>query len=94
MIGRSPNYLGKAVSPGDAGLVAGFILLTPMVVLSLTALAVVTEAGRAVSVTDNGPRDFTAILFAYASCMSNNGQRWLAWGPTTSSTTSRRCPPC
>ena len=80
MIGRSPNYLGKAVSPGDAGLVAGFILLTPMVVLSLTALAVVTEAGRAVSVTDNGPRDFTAILFAYASCMSNNGQNMASLG--------------
>ncbi len=73
MIGRSPDYLGKAVSPDVAKLVALFILLTPMVVLSLTALAVVTEAGRA-AVTNNGPRGFTEILFAYVSCIANNGQ--------------------
>jgi potassium-transporting ATPase potassium-binding subunit len=74
MIGRSPDYLGKTVSPDIVKLVALFILLTPLVVLSLSALAVVTGAGRAVSVTNSGPRDFTEILFGYASCISNNGQ--------------------
>jgi K+-transporting ATPase ATPase A chain len=74
MIGRSPDYLGKAVSPDDAKLVALFILLTPVVVLSLTALAVATEAGRAALVTNHGPWGFTEILFAFASCLANNGQ--------------------
>jgi K+-transporting ATPase ATPase A chain len=45
-----------------------------MVVLVLTAIAVVTDAGRAGLVTNSGPRGFTEILFAYASCTANNGQ--------------------
>src|SRR5262249_26133171 len=49
-------------------------LLTPLVVLPLTGLAAATEAGRAGLGTNDGPRGFTEILFAYASCMANNGQ--------------------
>jgi K+-transporting ATPase ATPase A chain len=45
-----------------------------MVVLVLTAIAAVTNAGLAGLVTNSGPRGFTEILFAYASCMANNGQ--------------------
>ena len=51
-----------------------YALLTPMVVLSLTALAIATDVGRAGLVTNSGPRGFTEVLFAYASCMANNGQ--------------------
>ena len=36
--------------------------------------AVATAAGRAGLATNDGPRGFTEILFAYASCMANNGQ--------------------
>jgi K+-transporting ATPase ATPase A chain len=50
-----------------------YFLLTPFVVLSLTAVAVMTGAGRAGLVTNGGPRGFTEILFAYASCVANNG---------------------
>ena len=74
MIGRTPDYLGKTVMTGEAKLIAFYALLTPMVVLSLTALAVTTEAGRAALVTNHGPRGFTEILFAYTSCLANNGQ--------------------
>ena len=44
-----------------------------MVVLVLAGIAVVTKAGLAGLVTNSGPRGFTEILFAYASCMANNG---------------------
>ena len=40
----------------------------------LTGIAVATGAGRAGLVTNTGPRGFTEIIFAYASCMANNGQ--------------------
>ena len=46
----------------------------PLGVLVLTGIAVITNAGRAGLVTNSGPRGFTEILFAYASCMANNGQ--------------------
>jgi potassium-transporting ATPase potassium-binding subunit len=74
MVGRTPEYLGKTVMPSEAKLVAGYALLTPLVVLVLTACAVATGVGRAGLVTNDGPRGFTEVLFAYASCMANNGQ--------------------
>jgi hypothetical protein len=40
----------------------------------LTAVGIATKAGRAGLVTNGGTRGFTEILFAYASCMANNGQ--------------------
>jgi len=44
-----------------------------MVVLLLTAIAVATQAGRAGLTINTGAHGFTEILFAYASCMANNG---------------------
>jgi potassium-transporting ATPase potassium-binding subunit len=73
MIGRTPEYLGKKISSAETRWIALYALLTPMVVLVLTAIAVATSAGRAGLVTNTGPRGFTEILFAYASCMANNG---------------------
>jgi K+-transporting ATPase ATPase A chain len=74
MVGRTPEYLGKKVTSAETRWIALYILLTPMVTLLLTAIAVVTTAGRAGLVTNTGPHGFTEILFAYASCMANNGQ--------------------
>jgi K+-transporting ATPase ATPase A chain len=74
MVGRTPEYVGKTISAPEARLVALYAVLTPLVVLPLTALAVLTEAGRAGLTTNAGPRGFTEILFAYTSCMANNGQ--------------------
>jgi K+-transporting ATPase ATPase A chain len=74
MVGRTPEYLGKTLAAAEMKLVAIYTLLTPLVVLPLTGLAVATDAGRAGLVTNSGPRGFTEILFAYASCMANNGQ--------------------
>ena len=74
MVGRTPVYLGKRISSGETRWIALYALLTPMVVLVLTAIAAATNLGRAGLVTNSGPRGFTEILFAYASCMANNGQ--------------------
>jgi K+-transporting ATPase ATPase A chain len=74
MVGRTPEYLGKTVGASEAKLVAFYTLITPLVVLALTAWAVATAAGRAGLVTNLGARGFTEVLFAYASCMANNGQ--------------------
>jgi K+-transporting ATPase ATPase A chain len=73
MIGRTPEYLGKKVTAAETRWIALYVLATPMVVLLLTAIAVVTPAGRAAVGINPGARSFTEILFAYASCMANNG---------------------
>ena len=74
MIGRTPEYLGKTIKTTEAKLIAWYTVLTPLVVTLLTAWAVATGAGRAGLVTNGGSRGFTEVLFAYASCMANNGQ--------------------
>jgi K+-transporting ATPase ATPase A chain len=73
MIGRTPEYLGKKVTAAETRWIALYVLIAPMVVLVLTAIAVLTRAGRAAVTLNTGPRGFTEILFAYASCMTNNG---------------------
>jgi K+-transporting ATPase ATPase A chain len=74
MVGRTPEYLGKTIGTAEAKLVALYALVMPLVVLPLTGLASVLDAGRAAQVVNSGPRGFTEIFFAYTSCMANNGQ--------------------
>jgi K+-transporting ATPase ATPase A chain len=74
MVGRTPEYLGKRITAGETRLAALYALLTPLVVLVLTAVAISTNAGRAGLVTNNGAHGFMEVLFAYTSCMANNGQ--------------------
>jgi potassium-transporting ATPase potassium-binding subunit len=73
MIGRTPECLGKKVTAAETRWIALYALAAPMVVLVLTAVAVLTHAGRAAVGVNHGARGFTEILFAYASCMANNG---------------------
>ncbi|HXY33671.1 MAG TPA: potassium-transporting ATPase subunit KdpA [Planctomycetaceae bacterium] len=74
MVGRTPEYLGKTITVAEAKLVALHVLLTPLLVLPLTAWAALSPAGRAGLVTNDGSHGFTEIVFAFASCMANNGQ--------------------
>jgi K+-transporting ATPase ATPase A chain len=73
MIGRTPEYLGKKVTAAETRWVALYMLATPTVVLVLAAGAVLAPAGRAAVGLNPGSRSFTEILYAYASCMANNG---------------------
>jgi K+-transporting ATPase ATPase A chain len=74
MVGRTPEHLGKPIGPPEMKIVAVYTLVGPVVVLALTALAVVTNAGRSGLTTNTGAHGFTEILFAYASAFANNGQ--------------------
>jgi K+-transporting ATPase ATPase A chain len=74
MIGRTPEYLGKTITSAEAKLIALYVLITPLTVLPLTGWALAAEAGRAGLSVNGGPRGFTEILFAFASCTANNGQ--------------------
>ena len=55
MVGRTPEYLGKKIRAAEARWIALYILLTPVVVLTLTGIAVVTKAGLAGLETNSGP---------------------------------------
>jgi K+-transporting ATPase ATPase A chain len=76
MIGRSPEYIGKQIGITQIKFIMLFLLASPVTVLALTAIAVVTQAGLAGLTTNGGPHGLTSILFAYASSFANNGQNF------------------
>jgi K+-transporting ATPase ATPase A chain len=83
MIGRTPAYLGKKITKTEAKLIAFNIILTPAAVLLPSAVALTTAAGRAAITTNPGPHGLTEVLFAFASCMANNGQTMASLGADT-----------
>jgi K+-transporting ATPase ATPase A chain len=74
MIGRAPTYVGNQIGVAEMKLIAVYMLIAGMVILPLTALAVMTAAGRAGLTTNAGPHGLTSIAFAYTSSFANNGQ--------------------
>jgi K+-transporting ATPase ATPase A chain len=76
MIGRTPEYLGKTIGITEIKFIMLYTLAAPVAVLGLTALAVLTKAGLAGLVTNDGAHGFTEIIFAFASSFANNGQNF------------------
>ena len=72
MIGRTPEYLGKKIEAFDMKMVSIAILVTPILVLAGTAVAVVVEAGTS-AVANPGAHGFSEILYAFSSAANNNG---------------------
>ena len=82
MVGRTPEYLGKKIEPYEMKMASLLILIMPVVVLGLTAVAVVTEAGRS-SILNPGPHGFSEILYAYTSQGNNNGSAFAGLNANT-----------
>jgi K+-transporting ATPase ATPase A chain len=82
MVGRTPEYLGKKIEPFEMKMAALLILIMPIVVLGLTALASVTAAGQA-GVSNPGPHGFSQILYAFTSQANNNGSAFAGLSGNT-----------
>ena len=76
MIGRTPEYLGKKITPAEIKVIMLYNLAAPVTILILTALAVATTAGLAGLTTNSGPHGLSEIFYAYASALANNGQNF------------------
>ena len=72
MVGRTPEYLGKKISSREIKFASLYILATPMVVLTGTALAMALPGERA-SMFNSGPHGFSEVLYAFTSAGNNNG---------------------
>jgi potassium-transporting ATPase potassium-binding subunit len=81
MVGRTPEYLGKKIEAREIKYAAVGALFVPTMVLSLTALSVVTKGGLA-SVFNPGAHGFTEALYAYTSQSNNNGSAFAGYGAT------------
>ncbi|TCW80605.1 potassium-transporting ATPase subunit KdpA [Burkholderia sp. SRS-46] len=72
MIGRTPEYVGKKIEAYEMKMVSIVVLLTPLLVLVGTSIAVLADAGRA-GIANPGPHGFSEILYAFSSAANNNG---------------------
>lgn len=82
MVGRTPEYLGKKIDPYEMKMAALLILIMPMVVLGMTALAVIVPAGTS-SVLNPGAHGFSEMLYAYTSQGNNNGSAFAGLNANT-----------
>ncbi|NOT69591.1 MAG: potassium-transporting ATPase subunit KdpA [Methylophilaceae bacterium] len=82
MIGRTPEYLGKKIGAFEMKMVSIAILVTPLLVLAGTAVAVMTEAGRA-GIANPGAHGFSEILYALTSAANNNGSAFAGLSANT-----------
>ena len=72
MVGRTPEYLGKKLEAKEVKMTMLAILCLPLMMLGLTAAAVVLDTGTA-SMANPGPHGFSEALYAYVSGAANNG---------------------
>ena len=77
LVGRTPEYLGKKIGPREIKLASIYILLTPTLVLTGTALSFAIPAVRAdvegTSIWNPGLHGLTEVLYAFTSAANNNG---------------------
>ncbi len=82
MIGRTPEYLGKKIEAHEMKMTSIAILATPLLVLVGTAIAVMTEPGRA-GIANPGAHGFSEILYALSSAANNNGSAFAGLSANT-----------
>ncbi len=82
MIGRTPEYLGKKIQSHEMKLTSIAILVTPVLVLAGTAIAVMLDAGRA-GIANPGAHGFSEILYAFSSAANNNGSAFAGLSANT-----------
>ncbi|MFT4270691.1 MAG: potassium-transporting ATPase subunit KdpA [Pantoea sp.] len=82
MIGRTPEFLGKKIDVWEMKMTALAILVTPTLVLIGTALAMMTEAGRA-GMANPGTHGFSEVLYAVSSAANNNGSAFAGLSANT-----------
>jgi K+-transporting ATPase ATPase A chain len=72
MVGRTPELYGKKIEQNEMKIVTIIILIPIILILIFSAVAVLTDPGRA-GVFNTGPHGFSEILYAFTSASQNNG---------------------
>lgn len=82
MIGRTPEYLGKKLQAREVQLLVATLLVMPVGVLILGAIAA-SLPGPAGAVSNPGAHGFSQLLYAYTSGTANNGSAFAGFGANT-----------
>ncbi len=82
MVGRTPEYLGKKITPREIKLAASYFLVTPLLVLTGTAIAMAMPDQRA-GMLNAGPHGLSEVLYAFTSAANNNGSAFAGLSVNT-----------
>jgi K+-transporting ATPase ATPase A chain len=82
MVGRTPEYLGKKINVYEMKMASIAILITPLLVLVGTAIAIMAEAGKA-GIFNPGAQGFSEVLYAFSSAANNNGSAFAGLSANT-----------
>ncbi|GFG74901.1 potassium-transporting ATPase potassium-binding subunit [Mycobacterium botniense] len=82
MVGRTPEYLGKKIAAREIKLAASYFLVTPLIVLLGTAIAMALPGERA-AMLNTGPHGLSEVLYAFTSPANNNGSAFAGLAGNT-----------
>ena len=82
MVGRTPEYLGKKIEAYEMKMASIMILIPVFVVLTGTAVAIMSEAGGA-TIYNPSTHGFSEVLYAFSSAGNNNGSAFAGLGANT-----------
>jgi K+-transporting ATPase ATPase A chain len=83
MVGRTPEYLGKKVEAYDVQMAMLYLLIFPLIILGLAAVAILMPNLGLSALTNHGPHGLSEILYAYASATGNNGSAFAGLSANT-----------
>jgi K+-transporting ATPase ATPase A chain len=83
MVGRTPEYLGKKIEAYDVKMTMLYVLIFPLIILTFTAIFVLSPTIGLSSLGNQGPHGFTEILYAFTSSAANNGSAFAGLNANT-----------
>lgn len=82
LVGRTPEYLGHKIESYEMKMASLLILIMPIAVLVLTAIAVVSADGKA-GIFNPGAHGFSEVLYIFTSQGNNNGSAFAGVSANT-----------
>jgi potassium-transporting ATPase potassium-binding subunit len=83
MVGRTPEYLGKKVEAYDVKMSMLYVLIFPLIILTLTAIFVLSPNIGLSALNNQGPHGLSEILYAFTSATGNNGSAFAGLSANT-----------
>jgi K+-transporting ATPase ATPase A chain len=83
MVGRTPEYLGKKIEAYDVKMSMLYVLIFPLIILTLTAIFVMSPNIGLSALTNSGPHGLSEILYAFTSATGNNGSAFAGLNANT-----------
>jgi len=83
MVGRTPEYLGKKIESYDVQMAMLVVLVFPLTILALSAIASVAPSFGMPSILNPGPHGLSEVLYAYTSGTGNNGSAFAGLNANT-----------